>query len=112
MPEHELKKQQQADDYYLENKENMCVVCGAVTQILRYHMIPSQYRKHFPGRHLHWKPKLKKLKLSIKNVKTVNKKSPKTQFLMKIIFLMSILILAIFKKLEFAIFCKKSKIII
>lgn len=23
-------------------------MCGAVSQILRYHIIPSQYRKHFP----------------------------------------------------------------
>ena len=48
------------------------------------------------GRHLHWKPKIKKLKLSIKKVETVNEKSPKTHFLMKIVFLMSILILAHF----------------
>ncbi|XP_076804357.1 exonuclease 3'-5' domain-containing protein 2-like [Clavelina lepadiformis] len=35
-------------DYYLFNKENVCVVCGSGKSIVRKNVIPHEYRKHLP----------------------------------------------------------------
>lgn len=35
LPHEDLIKQKQADDYYLQNKENMCVVCRALHPAIR-----------------------------------------------------------------------------
>jgi hypothetical protein len=37
------------DRYYLEDRDNVCVVCGAVEQLTRHHVVPDSYRRHFPG---------------------------------------------------------------
>ena len=32
-------------DYYLQEKENICVVCGSDENVIRKHVIPKEYRK-------------------------------------------------------------------
>ncbi len=36
---------------YLEGKINRCVVCGTEHDLNRHHVVPYQYRKHFPIEH-------------------------------------------------------------
>lgn len=36
------------DDYYLERKVDQCVVCGTKENLTKHHVVPYQYRKHFP----------------------------------------------------------------
>ncbi|KAH0480763.1 MAG: uncharacterized protein KVP18_002282 [Porospora cf. gigantea A] len=45
--EHKLE-QWKADLYYVSKKDNHCVVCGVTQHFLRFHVIPSCYRQHFP----------------------------------------------------------------
>ncbi|ESO08802.1 hypothetical protein HELRODRAFT_190612 [Helobdella robusta] len=35
-------------DYYLQEKDNRCVVCGLPESYIRKNIIPHEYRKHFP----------------------------------------------------------------
>ncbi|KAL5021969.1 hypothetical protein ScPMuIL_001124 [Solemya velum] len=35
-------------DYYLQNKENVCVVCGKSESYIKKLIIPKEYRKYFP----------------------------------------------------------------
>lgn len=36
------------NDFYVQSKKNMCVSCGESNHYLRYRIIPSCYRMHFP----------------------------------------------------------------
>lgn len=36
------------DDYYLQEKENICVVCGAKESYVRKQVVPKEYRRYFP----------------------------------------------------------------
>lgn len=36
------------DQYYCTNRENKCVVCGLNENFLRFHVVPTLYRSHFP----------------------------------------------------------------
>lgn len=36
-------------NYYLYEKDNLCVVCGAGDSYIRKNVIPREYRKHFPA---------------------------------------------------------------
>lgn len=36
-------------DYFKSPKENICVVCGADQQLVRFAVVPLLYRKHFPS---------------------------------------------------------------
>ncbi|GAB4825189.1 Protein RRP6-like 3, variant 2 [Ancistrocladus abbreviatus] len=36
------------NDFYIQSKKNMCVGCGEKNHYLRYRIIPSCYRMHFP----------------------------------------------------------------
>lgn len=36
------------DQYYCTNRENKCVVCGHNENFLRFHVVPTLYRSHFP----------------------------------------------------------------
>ncbi|XP_041764587.1 exonuclease 3'-5' domain-containing protein 2 [Anopheles merus] len=38
----------EAGKYYLQAKENICVVCGANSSFNRKNIVPRDYRKHFP----------------------------------------------------------------
>ncbi|XP_050068742.1 exonuclease 3'-5' domain-containing protein 2 [Anopheles maculipalpis] len=38
----------EAGQYYLQAKENICVVCGAKSSFNRKNIVPRDYRKHFP----------------------------------------------------------------
>uniref|UniRef100_A0A182PGU8 Exonuclease 3'-5' domain-containing protein 2 n=1 Tax=Anopheles epiroticus TaxID=199890 RepID=A0A182PGU8_9DIPT len=38
----------EAGKYYLQEKENICVVCGAKSSFNRKNIVPRDYRKHFP----------------------------------------------------------------
>lgn len=38
------------DNYYLSDKENICVVCGSCENLTKHHIIPKCFRKHFPLR--------------------------------------------------------------
>ena len=44
----ELAQQKRADEFYVKEKSNMCVCCGAEQNYLRFHVVPTMYRKHFP----------------------------------------------------------------
>ncbi|XP_034015833.1 exonuclease 3'-5' domain-containing protein 2 isoform X2 [Thalassophryne amazonica] len=35
-------------DYYLNAKENLCVVCGKADSYIRKNIVPHEYRRHFP----------------------------------------------------------------
>jgi hypothetical protein len=37
------------DDYYLAEKENVCVVCGIQSDLTKHHALPRCFRKHFPS---------------------------------------------------------------
>ena len=36
------------DEFYVSNRENKCVVCGATHDYSRFFIIPSRYRTHLP----------------------------------------------------------------
>lgn len=36
------------NDYYLEQREDRCVVCGVTDNLTKHHVVPYQYRKHMP----------------------------------------------------------------
>jgi len=36
------------NDFYIQSKKNICVGCGEKNHYLRYRIIPSCYRMHFP----------------------------------------------------------------
>ncbi len=36
------------DDYYEHSLDNICVACGSGRDLLRHHVIPKEYRSHFP----------------------------------------------------------------
>lgn len=36
------------DDYYLQEKENVCVVCGSKESYVRKQVVPKEYRRYFP----------------------------------------------------------------
>lgn len=36
------------DEYYQEERINQCVVCGVKEKLTKHHVVPYQYRKHFP----------------------------------------------------------------
>ncbi len=36
------------DSFYLEDKQNICVVCGSVENLTKHHTIPRCFRRHFP----------------------------------------------------------------
>ncbi|CAD7975050.1 unnamed protein product [Amoebophrya sp. A25] len=48
MAPEDLAKQKKADAFYVREKENICVSCGATKNYLRFHIVPTIYRKHFP----------------------------------------------------------------
>jgi exonuclease 3'-5' domain-containing protein 2 len=37
------------DDFYLQERENKCVCCGAEQQLTKHHVVPHCYRKYFPN---------------------------------------------------------------
>jgi hypothetical protein len=39
------------DKYYLEQRENQCVVCGTKENLTKHHVVPHQYRKNMPEEH-------------------------------------------------------------
>ena len=43
-----LEAQLEADAYYTASKQNVCVACGATEKYLRFHVVPTEYRCHFP----------------------------------------------------------------
>jgi len=36
------------DYYYLNEKENRCVVCGSADELTKHHVVPRCYRRYFP----------------------------------------------------------------
>lgn len=36
------------DPYYINGKENHCVVCGSKENLTKHHVVPHCFRKHFP----------------------------------------------------------------
>ena len=38
------------DLFYLTDKENRCVICGATEQLTRHHICPMTFRRHFPNK--------------------------------------------------------------
>jgi len=36
------------DLYYLLKKNNVCAVCGGSKELTRHHLVPHEYRRHFP----------------------------------------------------------------
>lgn len=41
-------KGRDGEPYFMEEKQNMCVVCGDKDKILRFRVVPHCYRRHFP----------------------------------------------------------------
>ena len=37
------------DEFYLEKRENKCVVCGTEENLSKHHIVPQCYRRHFPS---------------------------------------------------------------
>eukprot|EP00271_Cylindrocystis_brebissonii_P017801 TRINITY_DN4772_c0_g2_i1.p1 TRINITY_DN4772_c0_g2~~TRINITY_DN4772_c0_g2_i1.p1 ORF type:complete len:969 (+),score=144.85 TRINITY_DN4772_c0_g2_i1:140-2908(+) len=37
-----------SNEFYLQSKENRCVACGEASHYLRYRLVPSCYRQHYP----------------------------------------------------------------
>ena len=37
------------DEYYLAEKEDICVVCGGREKLNKHHIVPRVYRRHFPS---------------------------------------------------------------
>ncbi|XP_062009458.1 protein RRP6-like 3 isoform X1 [Rosa rugosa] len=42
------RPEDEGNDFYIQSKKNMCVGCGERNHYLRYRIIPSCYRMHFP----------------------------------------------------------------
>jgi exonuclease 3'-5' domain-containing protein 2 len=40
----------EGDSFYLQNKENICVKCGATSELTLHHIVPRCYRRHFPAK--------------------------------------------------------------
>lgn len=38
----------QGDDFYLQHRENICVVCGVTEDLTRHHVVPHGFRRFFP----------------------------------------------------------------
>lgn len=38
-----------ADEYYLSEKANICVVCGSEDNLTKHHALPRCFRRHFPS---------------------------------------------------------------
>jgi hypothetical protein len=36
------------DDFYTQQRENKCVVCGVTEELSKHHVVPQCYRTHFP----------------------------------------------------------------
>ncbi|KAK9701436.1 hypothetical protein K7432_011715 [Basidiobolus ranarum] len=36
------------DEFYLEDQENICVVCGGINKLSLHHVVPDMYRRHMP----------------------------------------------------------------
>ena len=43
--------QKEDDEFYVEYRQNICVVCGKDKNYLRYQIIPSMYRMFFPNKY-------------------------------------------------------------
>ena len=43
-------KGHQGDDFYLQYRVNLCVVCGTPEYLTRHHVVPHGIRKYFPDR--------------------------------------------------------------
>jgi len=39
---------EEEDNFYIADRVNKCVVCGAIDNYTRFHVVPSLYRVHFP----------------------------------------------------------------
>ena len=44
----ENNEEDKDDEFYISNRENICVVCGAMNDYSRFFIIPSRYRTHLP----------------------------------------------------------------
>lgn len=42
------RPEDEGNDFYIQSKKNICVSCGERNHYLRYRIIPSCYRMHFP----------------------------------------------------------------
>lgn len=42
------RPEDEGNDFYIQSKRNICVGCGEGNHYLRYRIIPSCYRMHFP----------------------------------------------------------------
>lgn len=42
------RPEDEGNEFYIQSKKNICVGCGAGDHYLRYRIIPSCYRMHFP----------------------------------------------------------------
>ena len=42
------RPEDEGNDFYIQSKKNICVCCGEGNHYLRYRVIPSCYRMHFP----------------------------------------------------------------
>lgn len=42
------RPEDEGNDFYIQSKKNICVGCGEKDHYLRYRIIPSCYRMHFP----------------------------------------------------------------
>lgn len=42
------RPEDEGNDFYIQSKKNICVGCGEGNHYLRYRIIPSCYRMHFP----------------------------------------------------------------
>lgn len=42
------RPEDEGNDFYIQSKKNICVGCGEQNHYLRYRIIPSCYRIHFP----------------------------------------------------------------
>lgn len=42
------RPEDEGNDFYIQSKKNICVGCGEGSHYLRYRIIPSCYRMHFP----------------------------------------------------------------
>ncbi|CAD7962592.1 unnamed protein product [Amoebophrya sp. A120] len=44
----QLQEQKKADSFHIQEKANICVCCGAERNYVRFKIVPTLYRKHFP----------------------------------------------------------------
>ena len=38
----------EGDDFYMADKDDLCVACGSREELTKHHIVPRCYRKHFP----------------------------------------------------------------